>query len=89
MAELALSTVIYQLRLVLAGISPIIWRRLLVSSETTIAQLHPYVQICFDWRGEHLHRFRIHGKDYGFADLGGISFDDDPHQVPLSRFPFG
>ena len=51
MAELALSTVIYQLRLVLAGISPIIWRRLLVSSETTIAQLHQYIQICFDWRG--------------------------------------
>jgi hypothetical protein len=61
MAELPLSTAIYQLRLVLAGISPIIWRRLLVSSETTIAQLHQYIQICFDWRGEHLHRFRIHG----------------------------
>jgi len=33
-----------------------------------------------------LHRFRIHGKDYGFADLGGMSVDDDPHPVPLSRF---
>jgi len=30
-------SLIYQLRLVLAGISPMIWRRLLVSSETTIA----------------------------------------------------
>jgi len=86
MAELPLSTAIYQLRLVLAGISPIIWRRLLVSSETTIAQLHQYIQICFDWRGEHWHRFRIHGQDYGFADLGGMNVDDDPHPVPLSRF---
>ena len=86
MAELRLSTAIYQLRLVLAGISPIIWRRLLVSSQTTIAQLHQYIQVAFDWSGEHLHRFRIHGKDYGIADLGGMSFDDDPHQVPLSRF---
>ena len=33
-----------------------------------------------------MHRFCIHGKDYGIADLGGMSFDDDPHQVPLSRF---
>ena len=86
MAELPLSTAIYQLRLVLTGISPIIWRRLLVSSQTTIAQLHQYIQVAFDWSGEHLHRFRIHGKDYGIADLGGMSFDDDPHQVPLSRF---
>src|SRR5437868_13264164 len=86
MAEFPLSTVIYQLRLVLAGISPIIWRRLLVSSEVTIAQLHRYIQVAFDWSGEHLHRFRIHGKDYGIAYLGGISFDDNPHELPLSRF---
>ncbi|MBV9224754.1 MAG: hypothetical protein JOY85_12030 [Acidobacteriaceae bacterium] len=62
MAQFPLSTSIYQLRLVLAGISPMIWRRLLVSSETTIAQLHHYLQVSFDWSGEHLHRFRLHGK---------------------------
>lgn len=33
-----------------------------------------------------MHRFRIHGKDYGTAYLGGISFDDNPHELPLSRF---
>ena len=86
MAQLPLSTAIYQLRLVLAGISPMIWRRLLVSSETTIAQLHQYIQVAFNWSGEHWHRFRIHGKDYGIAYLGGISFDDDAYAVPLSRF---
>ena len=86
MAQLLLSTATYQLRLVLAGISPMIWRRLLVSSETTIAQLHQYIQVAFDWSGEHLHRFRIHGKDYGIAFLGGIRFEDHPHAVPLSRF---
>jgi hypothetical protein len=85
MAEFRLSTAIYQLRMVLTGISPIIWRRLLVSSQTTIAQLHQYIQVSFDWSGEHWYRFRVHGKDYGIAYLV-ISFDDDPHQVPLSRF---
>src|SRR5215471_10579912 len=84
MAQLPLSTAIYQLRLVLAGISPMIWRRLLVSSETTIAQLHQYIQVAFNWSGEHWHRFRIHGKDYGVGYLGGISFDDNPHAVRLS-----
>lgn len=77
---------IYQLRLVLSRISPLIWRRFLVSSETSLAQLHEYIQIAFDWSGEHLHRFRIQGKDYGIAYVGGISFDDNPHHVPLSYF---
>ena len=63
-----------------------IWRRLLVSSEFTIAQLNQYIQFSFDWTGEHLHRLNIHGKDYGIAYLGGISFDDNPHAVPLSGF---
>ena len=61
------STATYQLRLVLAGTSPLIWRRLLVSSETSIVQLHRYIQVAFDWSGEHLHRYHIHGKDYGIA----------------------
>jgi len=56
---------IYQLRIVLRGISPLIWRRLLVRSDTTLAQLHLVLQILFDWRNEHLHHFRIFGKDYG------------------------
>jgi hypothetical protein len=77
---------LYQLRLVLAGISPMIWRRLVILSETSLAQLHEYIQIAFDWSGEHLHSFRIHGKDYGISYLGGISFDDNPNIVRLSRF---
>ena len=31
---------VYQLRVVLRGISPLVWRRLLVSSDSTIADLH-------------------------------------------------
>src|SRR3954469_16937200 len=72
---------LYQFRLVLADISPMIWRRLVISSETSIAQLHKYIQTAFDWSGEHLHSFHIHGKDYGIAYLGGISFDDNPRLV--------
>jgi hypothetical protein len=78
--------VFYQFRLVLTGISPMIWRRLLISSETSIAQLHEYIQIAFDWSGEHLHCFRIQGKHYGTAYVGGISFEDNSHKLLLSRF---
>jgi Plasmid pRiA4b ORF-3-like protein len=31
---------IYQLRAVIRGISPMIWRRLLVCDDSTVAQLH-------------------------------------------------
>jgi hypothetical protein len=86
MAQPSQPPTIYSLRLVLAKTSPMVWRRLLVASETNIAQLHEYIQIAFDWSGEHLHRFRIHGRDYGIGYLGGISFEDNPLQVLLYRF---
>jgi len=56
---------IYQLRIVLRGISPLIWRRVLVRSETTLAQLHAILQILFAWSDEHLHSFHVHGREYG------------------------
>jgi hypothetical protein len=56
---------IYQLRVVLCGVSPLVWRRLLVASETSLAKLHEILQTAFDWSGEHLHRFLIHGAAYG------------------------
>ena len=56
---------IYQLRIVLRDISPLVWRRVLVRDDTTLAQLHDIIQILFDWQDEHLHDFHIFGKDYG------------------------
>jgi hypothetical protein len=55
----------HQLRVVLRGISPLIWRRLLVRSDTTLAHLHTILQIVCAWGDEHLHRFHIHGREYG------------------------
>src|SRR5713101_9033545 len=56
---------VYQLRIVLREISLLIWRRLLVRSDTTLAHLHTMLQIAFDWSDAHLHTFHLHGKDYG------------------------
>jgi hypothetical protein len=77
---------LYQIRVVLRDVSPLVWRRLLISSETSLAQLHEIVQMAFAWSGEHLHLFHIHGQDYGVPQCGGICFDDDARQVQLSRF---
>lgn len=51
------SLAIYQLRVVRCGVSPLVWRRLLVASETSLGELHEILQNAFDWSGEHLHRF--------------------------------
>jgi len=75
---------IYQLRAVLLGISPIIWRRLLVRGDSTIADLHVTLQTAFGWSDDHLHRFLIHGKQYGIAYLDGLTFRDDPRLIKLS-----
>jgi hypothetical protein len=76
----------YQLRIVLRHITPMVWRRLLVTSDTTIAQLHTVLQTAMGWEDLHLHQFRIHGNAYGIYRTGGISFTDDPHQVILADF---
>jgi hypothetical protein len=66
----------------------LIWRRLLVPGYYSIADLHFILQIAFDWDDWNLHRFFIHGKDYGIYHSGGISFSDDPYQVKLADFKF-
>jgi hypothetical protein len=67
---------VYQLRVVLRGISPIIWRRLLVGAGTSLAGLHEILRVAFGWSGEHLHRFVIHGADYDAHDLRAVRLVD-------------
>src|SRR5262249_22174719 len=62
--------VIYQLKLTLRGISPLIWRRLFVRAETSVAELHHILQLTTGWTNSHLHRFLSHGKEYGVAHEG-------------------
>src|SRR5260370_41318309 len=73
-----------QLRVVLRGVSPLIWRRLLVRSDSSIADLHATLQLALGWSDEHLNRFVVHGREYGVAHPGGLGFRDDPHEVHLA-----
>jgi hypothetical protein len=75
----------YQLRVVVRGVSPLIWRRLLVPADTTIAGLHAVLQIAFGWRCTHRHRFVVHGREYAIGYVGGPSFGDDPRRVRLGE----
>jgi hypothetical protein len=82
--------VILQLRAVLRGISPLIWRRLLVPSDTSIAQLHDVLQVAFGWEDVHLHRFEIRGREYGLSREGGAFFETDALEFAMldcGQFP--
>jgi len=84
----AVTGAVYQLRVVLAGISPMVWRRLLVPAETSIAGLHEILQTAFGWSDEHLHRFTIHAVEYGLWRPGSAGFSRDARQVRLGEFGF-
>lgn len=79
---------VYLLHVWIRQISPMIWRRLLVRSDSTISDLHYTLQIAFGWSDEHLNLFHIHGQDYGVYHDGGINFSTDPNQVRLCDFKY-
>jgi hypothetical protein len=81
-------SVIYQLKVLLLGISSMIWCRLLVCSTSTITDLHHILQITMGWPDDHLHLLRIHAKQYGIASIGGLSSSNNPDTIRLKYFYF-
>lgn len=55
---------IYQIKITLIDSKPPIWRRLLISSETTLNKLHDIIQVAMGWTDSHLHAFRINGEEF-------------------------
>ncbi len=55
----------YQLKIVLDGITPPIWRRLLISEKATLLDLHDAIQAIMPWQDYHLHEFLIGGIRFG------------------------
>jgi hypothetical protein len=80
--------VVYQFKVVLRRVSPMVWRRLIVDSHNSIADFHYTLQITMGWSDSHLHRFRIYGKGFGVYHMGGPIFDDDPKKIRLVDFCF-
>ncbi len=79
---------IYQIKVFLRGSSPMIYRRLLVRSDMSLADLHYAIQLAMRWEGFHLHRFMIHGKTYGNEDANYIVRYDAPEKPTLKDFDF-
>ena len=74
---------IFQIKIRLLRISPMIWRRVLVPTSITLHELHGVIQAVMGWEGLHLFQFKVRGVAYGSFHL----MVEDP-AVPLESFGF-
>lgn len=59
---------VVRLHVSLQGLSPAIWRRLVVPETITLPQLHRALQLAMGWEDRHLHEFQIGEARYGMPD---------------------
>lgn len=67
----------------LQEIQPRIWRRLLIRTTATFAQLHTAIQESFGWRNCHLYEFRL--PTFRGLAIAGIPSDEDERPTPDAR----
>src|SRR5215469_16526564 len=65
------STEIYQFKVTLIGVAPPVWRRIHVSGDFSLAQLHRALQIAMGWENYHLYMFQLGSKTYGDPETDG------------------
>ena len=78
---------IYQLKVILDGSQPPIWRRLQVRGTTTLGRLHDILQTVMGWTNSHLHQFITGSGTYSdpeFDPHGELEFQDE-HAVRLNE----
>ena len=61
----ARALVIYQLKITLKVLRPLIWRRFQVQGDYTLDRLHRVIQRVMGWTDSHLHEYIVRGRHYG------------------------
>jgi hypothetical protein len=75
LAPAADATAILQVKVWLTGISPMVWRRVLVPSSFTLRELHGVIQVAMGWEGIHLYDFQLRAARYGSWEVAAASPD--------------
>ena len=80
---------VYQIKVTLDGSKPPIWRRILVRSDITLAELHRIIQAVMGWADYHLHQFIVGRTYYGQPHPDYDLEMRDESQVKLSHIVSG
>ena len=64
---------IVQIKVWLLGISPMVWRRVLVPNTCTLRELHGTLQVAMGWEEIHLYQFCLRAARYGSWELSAAS----------------
>jgi hypothetical protein len=62
---------IVQIKVWLLGISPMVWRRVLVPVRLTLRELHGIIQVAMGWESIHLYQFRLRAGAVRLVGAGG------------------
>ena len=62
-----------QIKVWLLGVSPMVWRRVLVPSSFPLRKLHGVIQVVMGWEGIHLYQFCLRATRYGSPELSASS----------------
>ena len=74
---------VLQLKVRFLGISPMIWRRVLVPETMSLHELHGVLQVAMGWEAIHLIQFSLRGVVHAGPHLHG-----QPVDIPLSDLRF-
>jgi hypothetical protein len=61
---------VFQLKIVLEGSKPPIWRRLLIPADLKLPDLHGVIQLAMGWNNEHLYHFMVGTRSKGLRFYG-------------------
>jgi hypothetical protein len=74
---------VFQLRIRLEGIDPVVWRRVLVPGSVRLAKLHAMFQAAMGWTDSHLHAFQIGGQLFGMCVVDWDEDEIDEREVTV------
>src|ERR1700738_4855890 len=78
-----------QLSARLRGVSPPVIRRLLITEQSSLAELHATLQVSFGWSDQHLYSFQIRGWQFGDpARAIELALAGGGVDMPLAAFAF-
>jgi len=86
--------IVIEANVTIRDIEPRIWRRLLLSADLNLAQLHEVLQASLGWTDSHLHQFIVGGLVFGAPEFDdGFADVDSPEtfeatNVRLKDFSF-